>query len=79
MMAYPSADASRAFMDLDDADVVHAVLEDLHRVYPALSDNVESTVVYRGGMPARNCAPAICAAERRCAMLSRRGPPGLRR
>ena len=47
MMAYPSADASRAFMDLDDADVVHAVLEDLHRVYPALSDNVESTVVYR--------------------------------
>jgi oxygen-dependent protoporphyrinogen oxidase len=47
IMAYPGVDASRAFMDLDDGDVVQAVLEDLHRVYPALSDSVESTVVYR--------------------------------
>ena len=78
MMAYPNVNAGRAFMDLDDGDVVRAVLEDLHRVYPVLSDSVESTVVYRWRERLFATAPRRPSPPSRTARCSpQRGPLGL--
>jgi oxygen-dependent protoporphyrinogen oxidase len=75
LMALPTREASGEFIELDDGEVVRAVLEDVERLYPRVSGHVAFTRVYRWEHGCSQLRPGDLRGRARLrAALPRSGP-----